>query len=61
MLLYPVAIVIMAVLLSGYRWLWIIAVICGFAWLGAICVFLSNVFRREGYQAALDDLKNDIA
>jgi hypothetical protein len=28
----------------------------GMVWLGTACVFFATTFRREGYQAAIDDL-----
>jgi F0F1-type ATP synthase assembly protein I len=55
MLLYPVVVIVLAIVLSGWAWLWAIAALCGLAWIGAVSVFLATTFRREGYQAAIDD------
>lgn len=58
LLLYPVFVTALLVLFSGQLWLWLIAGICGVAWIGAGAVFLANTFRREGYMAAIDDLSD---
>jgi hypothetical protein len=55
---YPVFVTALATLFSDRAWLWAIAAICGLAWIGAVTIFLGNMFRREGYLAAMDDLTN---
>ena len=57
-LLYPVFVTALLALFYDRLWLWIIAAICGVAWIGAVALFLANSFRREGYMAAMDDLTN---
>lgn len=59
MALYPVGIVALAVWFPQRSWLWVAAIICGLAWIGAVSVFLATTFRREGYQAAIDDLTKE--
>ena len=54
--LYPVFVTALMVLFSDRAWLWIVAALCGVAWIGAVTMFLANMFRREGYLAAIDDL-----
>ena len=58
MTLYPVAVIALATWFSDRSWLWAVAVLCGLAWIGAVSVFLATTFRRDGYQAAIDDLTN---
>lgn len=59
MLLYPVSVMALAVIVSGWPWLRAVALLCGLAWIGAVSVFLATTFRREGYQTAIDDLNKD--
>jgi hypothetical protein len=54
--LYPVITLVTGFWLGSYPVFYVIAVVALLAWIGAICVFFATVFRREGYQAALEDL-----
>lgn len=58
-LLYPVFVTALLALFSNSLGLWVMAGICGVAWIGAVALFLANTFRREGYMAAIDDLTGD--
>ena len=58
-LLYPVFMTALMALFSDRAWLWAVAAICGVAWIGAVSVFLANMFRREGYSTAIEDLTGD--
>jgi hypothetical protein len=59
MALYPVGMMALAAWFSDRAWLWAVAIIVGLAWFSAVCVFLATTLRREGYQAAIDDLTNE--
>jgi ABC-type uncharacterized transport system permease subunit len=55
-ILYPLIVLGLGWIFPDRSGLWIIAILCGFVWFGAVCVFFATTFRREGYQAALDDI-----
>jgi hypothetical protein len=57
MFIYPVAVVATANWLGGYTWFRFVAALCLLAWFGACVTFIANALRRQGYRAAVEDLK----
>jgi len=56
--LYPVIVCVMGFWLNGHPVFYVVSCMILLAWVGAVCVFFATTFRREGYQAAIDDLAN---
>jgi hypothetical protein len=56
MVIYPIAMIILATWFEERAWFWWVAALCALAWVGAILTFLANQLHREGYQAAIDDM-----
>lgn len=53
--LYPILMAVLSTWLPNRGWVWIASILTGLAWFGAICIFIANALRREGYQAAFED------
>lgn len=58
MALYPFSVIAVASSASGL-WLYGVVIALGLLWIGTVAVFFATTFRREGYQAAIDDLAGD--
>ena len=56
MLLYPLIVGFLSYWLPNHFWALVVAAMLGLAWFGAASVFVATTLRREGYQAAIDDL-----